>query len=689
MIGKLLGGRYKVKAPLGEGGVGETFLAVDTQRPGEPQCVVKRLKPERSPNQSSGSNHLENVQRLFASEAQTLEKLGKHDQIPQLLAYFYSETEKEFYLVQEFIDGHALSVELPPGKPWAEKKVISLLQDVLGILEFVHSERVIHRDVKPTNLIRRYHDRKLVLIDFGAVKIKIAPQLNTHTHGSGTISIGTEGYMPPEQAMGQPSFRSDLYALGMISIQALMGIPTSELKRDEDGEVIWYPQGRASDQLAARLSKLVRFRSSDRFRSATEAIAALAPLVDSFSSPVPTSSAAPASLDQSRSSKPQETKVVLKPQPVPEPEVTAPKETQIASISESSVALPAREPIVPVPPSQPVAQETRVAAKPEQMTEPITATPPIASPPEAPSPRDRQTKVVQDAIEQPISSTVAAHKADLESLPLKPQLSETRMAARGAGHPPKLSETKFAANDSWRSSQQMSNPPLSETRIADDAIVPPGEASPRYPGNRGMAGVAIGVGVLGVAGVIIFFNWFTHTESRELDTVQRMPEPTPSIAPPRLKGDYRQLQQYLSEHNWEAADQETYEVMLKVAGSASEKEGVFDPNEWEKFPCEDLQRIDTLWQQASSEKLGFSAQVEVLDRVGDAEKYYETVGWKTPKGEWNIRFKRERNNRFEYENNKKKPDFEAPIIFGHLPVKPILPGGKIVERLRKMKSCRL
>ena len=683
MIGKLLGGRYKVKAPLGEGGVGETFLAVDTQRPGEPQCVVKRLKPERSPNQSSGSNHLENVQRLFASEAQTLEKLGKHDQIPQLLAYFYSETEKEFYLVQEFIDGHALSVELPPGKPWAEKKVISLLQDVLGILEFVHSERVIHRDVKPTNLIRRYHDRKLVLIDFGAVKIKIAPQLNTHTHGSGTISIGTEGYMPPEQAMGQPSFRSDLYALGMISIQALMGIPTSELKRDEDGEVIWYPQGRASDQLAARLSKLVRFRSSDRYRSATEAIAALAPLVDSFSSPVPTSSAAPASLDQSRSSKSQETKVVLKPQPVPEPEVTAPKETQIASISESSVALPAREPIVPVPPSQPVAQETRVAAKPEQMTEPI------ASPPEAPSPRDRQTKVVQDAIEQPISSTVAAHKADLESLPLKPQLSETRMAARGSGHPPKLSETKFAANDSWRSSQQMSNPPLSETRIADDAIVPPGEASPRYPGNRGMAGVAIGVGVLGVAGVIIFFNWFTHTESRELDTVQRMPEPTPSIAPPRLKGDYRQLQQYLSEHNWEAADQETYEVMLKVAGSASEKEGVFDPNEWEKFPCEDLQRIDTLWQQASSGKLGFSAQVEVLDRVGDAEKYYETVGWKTPKGEWNIHFKRERNNRFEYENNKKKPDFEAPIISGHLPVKPILPDGKIVERLRKMKSCRL
>jgi len=168
-----------------------------------------------------------------------------------------------------------------------------------------------------------------------------------------------------------------------------------------------------------------------------------------------------------------------------------------------------------------------------------------------------------------------------------------------------------------------------------------------------------------------------------------MPEPTPSIAPPRLKGDYRQLQQYLSEHNWEAADQETYEVMLKVAGSASEKEGVFDPNEWEKFPCEDLQRIDTLWQQASSGKLGFSAQVEVLDRVGDAEKYYETVGWKTPKGEWNIHFKRERNNRFEYENNKKKPDFEAPIISGHLPVKPILPDGKIVERLRKMKSCRL
>jgi len=647
MIGKLLGGRYKVKAPLGEGGVGETFLAVDTQRPGEPQCVVKRLKPERSPNQSSGSNHLENVQRLFASEAQTLEKLGKHDQIPQLLAYFYSETEKEFYLVQEFIDGHALSVELPPGKPWAEKKVISLLQDVLGILEFVHSERVIHRDVKPTNLIRRYHDRKLVLIDFGAVKIKIAPQLNTHTHGSGTISIGTEGYMPPEQAMGQPSFRSDLYALGMISIQALMGIPTSELKRDEDGEVIWYPQGRASDQLAARLSKLVRFRSSDRYRSATEAIAALAPLVDSFSSPVPTSSAAPASLDQSRSSKSQETKVVLKPQPVPEPEVTAPKETQIASISESSVALPAREPIVPVPPSQPVAQETRVAAKPEQMTEPI------ASPPEAPSPRDRQTKVVQDAIEQPISSTVAAHKADLESLPLKPQLSETRMAARGAGHPPKLSETKFAANDSWRSSQQMSNPPLSETRIADDAIVPPGEASPRYPGNRGMAGVAIGVGVLGVVGVIIL-GWVSVI--------------SPFLNTSKIEADYGQLEEYLNKRDWKAADQKNYELMLQIAGSESVKQGRFDLTEWRDFPCEDLKKIDRLWNMASNGKLGFSAQKEVFESDNRVLLVFLS------KVNWIDLLNNKLRVEWTYDLNKQKtiyqkfPDFSDPVKYkGHLP----------------------
>lgn len=163
MIGNLLDQRYQVVEVLGQGGFGHTYTAKDTRRPGNPTCVVKLLKPA-----ISDPDFLQTARRLFNSEAETLEKLGNHDQIPRLLAYF--EENEEFYLVQEFIDGHPLSAELAPGQRWDESQVIQLLQEVLSILEFVHSNGVIHRDLKPDNLIRRTSDSKLVLVDFGAVK---------------------------------------------------------------------------------------------------------------------------------------------------------------------------------------------------------------------------------------------------------------------------------------------------------------------------------------------------------------------------------------------------------------------------------------------------------------------------------------------------------------------------------------
>ncbi len=148
MIGKLLGGRYQVVRILGIGGFGQTYAAEDIHRPGSPKCVVKHLKPA-----SSNSNFLESARRLFQSEAETLEKLGNHDQIPRLLAYF--EEDQEFFLVQDFIEGHSLSAELQPGQIWTESQVCGFLQEVLGILEFVHGNGVIHRDIKPNNLIKR------------------------------------------------------------------------------------------------------------------------------------------------------------------------------------------------------------------------------------------------------------------------------------------------------------------------------------------------------------------------------------------------------------------------------------------------------------------------------------------------------------------------------------------------------
>lgn len=163
MLGKLLGGRNKVLQILSASRFGETYIAEDTRRPGNPQCVVKELKPV--------SNHPFNLQvarHLFNTEADILEQLGNHDQIPRLLAYF--EEEGHFYLVQELIVGHPLSQEISNGKAWMESQIVEMLQDVLWVLSFVHRNQLVHRDVKPDNLIRRDQDGKLVLIDFGAVK---------------------------------------------------------------------------------------------------------------------------------------------------------------------------------------------------------------------------------------------------------------------------------------------------------------------------------------------------------------------------------------------------------------------------------------------------------------------------------------------------------------------------------------
>jgi serine/threonine protein kinase, bacterial len=163
MIGKTLSGRYKITKTLGSGGFGQTFLAEDTQIPGNPICVVKQLKPlSNSPEQ------LAKAKELFKQEAEKLVQLGRHDQIPELLASF--QDGDDLFLIQQYIEGQTLDTELQPGQIWPEQKVIQFLLDLLPVLDFIHKAGTIHRDIKPPNIIRRNRDNKPVLIDFGAVK---------------------------------------------------------------------------------------------------------------------------------------------------------------------------------------------------------------------------------------------------------------------------------------------------------------------------------------------------------------------------------------------------------------------------------------------------------------------------------------------------------------------------------------
>jgi CHASE2 domain-containing sensor protein/tRNA A-37 threonylcarbamoyl transferase component Bud32 len=267
IAGKILDGRYKIVKVLGSGGFSETYIAEDTRRPQNPLCVVKQLKPGNTKSES-----LEIARRLFKSEAQTLEKLGTHNQIPQLLAYF--EEDEEFYLIQEYIIGHPLNQELPAGRLIPESTVIEMLRDLLQTLAFVHDNGVIHRDIKPSNIMRR-DDNKLVLIDFGAVKEVTTQLLDNPEQTAFTIGIGTKGYAPSEQCFGRPEYSSDIYAVGMIGIKALTGKHPHELDRDEYGELKWIDKANVSHALAQILSKMVLDDFKQRYQSASLALEAL------------------------------------------------------------------------------------------------------------------------------------------------------------------------------------------------------------------------------------------------------------------------------------------------------------------------------------------------------------------------------------------------------------------------------
>ncbi|MBD2330028.1 bifunctional serine/threonine-protein kinase/ABC transporter substrate-binding protein [Alkalinema sp. FACHB-956] len=284
MLGEIKGGRYRIIQSLSAGGFGHTYVVEDLQRPGHPQCVLKQFR-FTSPDPTL----LQQAQRMFGQEAETLEKLGRHDRIPQLLAYF--EEGGEFYLIQELITGQPLTAEITHGRRLSEAQVVDLLQDVLETLVFVHDHGVIHRDLKPDNLMRRSTDDRLVLIDFGAVKTQDAfqtpvgitqpPTLSQFSPSQPDMSqpsipVYTSGYAASEQCLGRPQYSSDLYALGMIAIQALTGQHPAHFPSDaQTGELIWHDRVQVSAGLRDLLDQLTRFHVRDRYHSAREALQAL------------------------------------------------------------------------------------------------------------------------------------------------------------------------------------------------------------------------------------------------------------------------------------------------------------------------------------------------------------------------------------------------------------------------------
>ena len=284
MKGKILGSRYQVIEYIAEGGFGRTYLAQDILLPNKDLCVVKQLSPS-----FKAPNLLKIARRLFKTEAAALHSLGHHPQIPQLLAYF--EQTGRFYLVQQYIQGQTLERELARGRIWSAGRTIELLKDCLNILQFIHEKGVIHRDLKPANLIRRHADRKIVLVDFGTVKNILQGQELAQL----TVAVGTQGYMPIEQARGKPRSTSDLYALGIICIQALTGVDPLKLEEDKNGQIIWSHLTATEPELKEILSKMTQYDARDRYQSAREILDALENYVEPAILPPSNRAIAPAS----------------------------------------------------------------------------------------------------------------------------------------------------------------------------------------------------------------------------------------------------------------------------------------------------------------------------------------------------------------------------------------------------------
>jgi len=262
---------YPLSLLSDEGGFGRTYLAEDRDKLNE-KCVIKQLFPK-----VTGSNALKKAKELFEQEAQQLQKLGQHPQIPSLLAYF--QEGNELYLIQEFIEGQTLD---HLNINWTENEIRNFLNGILPVLQYIHDQKLIHRDLKPPNIMVRKPKppfnqgmtEEYVLIDFGASKDFAQTVATVGTR------IGTFGYSPEEQMkLGEAYPASDLYSIGVTCFYLLTGENVNDLYVDNGCNWVnnWqqYLRVNISPELRNILNKLLQKDRVNRYQSAEEVLKAL------------------------------------------------------------------------------------------------------------------------------------------------------------------------------------------------------------------------------------------------------------------------------------------------------------------------------------------------------------------------------------------------------------------------------
>lgn len=209
-------GRYDIIRPLGKGAMGLVYEAHDPQL--DRRVAIKTIKVE-----SLSIEAAREYEARFRTEARSAARL-QHANIVSV--YDSGRHQDVAYLVMEFVQGDDLKSLLDGGRTFTLEQTLQLMLDLLSALEYAHHQHIVHRDVKPANLLIEA-DGRVKLTDFGVARIQDSDE-NTRTRGS---MVGTLKYMSPEQAQGLAvDARSDLFAAGVVLYQLLTG------SRPFDGE---------------------------------------------------------------------------------------------------------------------------------------------------------------------------------------------------------------------------------------------------------------------------------------------------------------------------------------------------------------------------------------------------------------------------------------------------------------------
>ena len=274
----LLQGRYRVELPLGQGGMGAIYRAVDTRL-----NVLVAIK-EMFPQPDLDAALLAELRQQFQQEALVLARL-QHPNLVRVTDFF--EEGGNAYLVMDFMSGHSLAQYIESWGAIPEAQVLAWAAELLDALAYCHSRGIIHRDVKPQNVIIR-PEGQAVLVDFGLVKL-----WNPADPGTKTImrGMGTPEYSPPEQydaGIGHTDARSDIYSLGATLYHALTGQapPTATLRMADPEQFMraWGQVKGVSSRTQAAIFRALELSRTQRWQSAVEMAAGLGVSVRSWAS---------------------------------------------------------------------------------------------------------------------------------------------------------------------------------------------------------------------------------------------------------------------------------------------------------------------------------------------------------------------------------------------------------------------